>query len=149
MAIQESFELTLGPATPTSSQQTKSKKETIDSRIENPALDTLPGSLGSLICLVPARLNLLDKPVLILLLLFIQLGPNIAEIALELCSIPSLVVIDDPRPPVVLHDLLQIIAVRGFRVGDIVIAKPAFELCFMPFVVGYSLTPQYTIPPRT
>jgi len=106
MAIQESFELTLGPATPTSSQQTKSKKETIDSRIENPALDTLPGSLGSLICLVPARLNLLDKPVLILLLLFIQLGPNIAEIALELCSIPSLVVIDDPRPPVVLHDLL-------------------------------------------
>ena len=63
------------------------------------------------------------------------LVPLEAEVVVQLVGIPVLIRSDDIAVPVVPDELFQILAVRRFGIGDLVVGKPALQLCFVPFVI--------------
>lgn len=55
---------------------------------------------------------------------------------LQLGCVPVGVRAHDLAVPVLLDELLEILSVGGCGVWDVVVAEPALELVFVPFVVG-------------
>lgn len=127
--VAESLELALGP------------------RVQDPVLDVEVGILSLVTSLVPFALNLRDQRVLVGLGGGLGLDALSLQILLQGVCVPRVVGRDDVVVPVVLDQLLEVLAVGGSGVGDIVVGKPALELGLVPLVVG-CVVPCYAMIPE-
>lgn len=105
-------------------------------RVQNPVLHTEPGVVGLVLRLIPGTLDLVDERVLGGTGRVLGLDTLLLQVLSELGSIPLLVGSDHLVIPVGLNELLKLLAVRGCRIGDVVIGKPSLELSLVPLVVG-------------
>jgi len=103
----------------------KRLKLAVGPAIQNPVPDTAVGGLGFVLGFVPRALDLRDQRVLALGGRILGLEALELEVGRELLCVPILVRGDDVVVPVLLDNLLQIAAVRGRRVRDIVIRQPS------------------------
>lgn len=103
--------------------------------VEDPVADAGPGLLGIILGLVPVGLDLLDEAVLGGLSLAGGLGASGLQEGAQVGAVPALVGGDDIVVPVLLDQRLEVLAVRGRRVRDVVVREPALELGLMPLVV--------------
>lgn len=83
----------------------------------------------------PQGLHLADEAVLVLLSALLDLLTLGAEEVGELVDVPRVVRLDDVVLPVVLDQVLQVLAVRSSWVRDVVVGQPALQLGLVPFVV--------------
>lgn len=118
MAVAEGLELAVSP------------------RVQDPVLHVEPGVVSLVLRLIPDTLDLVDERVLGGTGRVLGLDSLLLQVVGELGSIPLLVGSDDLVIPVGLDELLELLAVRGCRIGDIVVGKPSLELSLVPFVVG-------------
>ena len=58
------------------------------------------------------------------------------QVCLQLLGIPALVRTDGVVLPVLLDQILQILAICWSRVGDVVVGEPSLELSLVPLVIG-------------
>ena len=119
MVVAKGLELTLGPG------------------VQDPILNTVVGILSLVLGLVPGLLDLGDQGVLVCLSRVLDLDTLLLEVAAQLLSIPLLVGTDCIGFPILLDDLLEILAVCGSGIRDVVIGEPALELGLMPFVIRW------------
>lgn len=117
MVVAESLELALGPG------------------VEDPVLDGDPGGLRLILGLVPGTLHLGNESILVLLGRLLGLDALLLQVGAELVSIPRVVRRDDVGVPVLLDELLEILAVGRSGVGNVMVRKPALKLGLMPLVV--------------
>lgn len=118
MVVAESLELGLSP------------------RVENPILDAGVGSLSLVVGLVPRTLDLLNKRVLVRSGGILDINAFLLEVGGQLGSIPVLVGSSNVVVPAAANELLQIPAVSGSWIGDIVVGQPSLKLSLVPLVVG-------------
>jgi hypothetical protein len=107
--------------------------------VEDPVLDVDVGVLSSVLSLIPRVLNLSKKGVLVGLGAFLSLNTLLLEVGRELVRIPVLVRGDSIAVPVLLDQVLEILAVGRGRVWDVVVRQPTLELSLMPLVVSWKL----------
>lgn len=136
MAIKESLELRVGPAAIELERQQGTPGEQPDLRIEDPVLDVVVGTRRLILGFVPVRLHRRNQAVLVLLGTLLGLLALGAQVGLELLRVPAVVGLGDLGVPVVLDKVLQILAIGGGGIGDVVVREPALELGLMPLVVG-------------
>lgn len=82
MSIQKCLKLALGPSAQKLANLCIYDVITDDSRIKDPLPYTAIRCLGSLFRLVPSILNVLNQPILVILLLLVQLLAGIGQVAL-------------------------------------------------------------------
>lgn len=92
-----------------------------NSRVEYPILDAAVRVVCGLSCSGPEGLNLADEAVLVLLGAFLDLSTLGREKAVELTQIPRAVWFHNFAVPVLLDQVLQVLAVRGSREGHVVV----------------------------
>lgn len=106
------------------------------SRVEDVGLD-ITGSLVRLVGgRVPVLLDLLDEAVLVLLGALLGLLTLGSQVAGQLVGVPLAVWLGDVVVPVLLHQVLQVLAIGGSRIRDVVVGQPALKLSLVPLVVG-------------
>lgn len=115
--ITESLELAIGPS------------------IEDPILDARPRRLALVLSLVPNVLHLLDQRVLAGGGRILGLNALELQVLLKLGGVPAAVGGDDIGIPVLLDELLQLLAVGGRGIRHVVVRKPSLQLGLMPLVV--------------
>jgi hypothetical protein len=137
VVVEERLELRLSPA---ESHVSMLSVDTVcgDSqnlRVKDVGLDIT----GSLVCLVgsgvPVRLDLLEEAVLVLLGALLRLLALGCEVARQLVGVPLAVWLGNIVVPVLLNQVLEVLAIRSCGVGDVVIGQPALKLSLMPLVV--------------
>lgn len=104
--------------------------------IQDPVLDAKVGILSLIASLIPGALDLGDERVLVGLGGVLGLDTLGLEVLLQAVGVPRVVGRDDVVIPVVLDELLEILAVGGSGVGDVVVGEPALELRLVPLVVS-------------
>lgn len=107
-------------------------------RVEDPVLNVLVGIAGLVRGLIPIALDLAGEALGILLGAFLDLLALGVQVVCELAYVPLAVGLSDVIVPVVLDEVLEILAVRGSGVWDVVVGEPSFQLCLVPFVVDYA-----------
>lgn len=105
------------------------------SRVKDPVLNTAVGLIALLSSLVPEVLDLRDQCVLILLGTLLDLLALGGDVVLQLGGVPGVVWLDSVVLPVVLDKVLEVLAVRGCWVWNVVIRQPSLELGLVPLVV--------------
>lgn len=138
VVIEERLELGLSPAVPCQSGANSALVTQLDLRVKDPLLGVAVSLVGLVGSLVPDALHLREQAILVLLGTLLDLLALAAEVALQLVCIPLVVRLGDVVLPVLLHEVLQVLAVGWSRVGDIVVRQPALELSLMPLVVCYA-----------
>ena len=117
MLVSEGLKLALGPG------------------IKDPISNVSPGLLGLVLSLEPVGLNLLNQ----VILGSFGLGLGLLALGLkegaELGGVPALIWRNDVLIPVLFDQILEILAVRRSRIGDVVVGEPTLKLCLVPFVV--------------
>lgn len=113
----------------------KGQELAVRPRVQDPVLDAEPAILGLILGLVPGVLDLGDEGIAGSLGRLLGLDALVLQVAGELLRVPLPVGRHDVRVPVRFHELLELLAVGGSRVGDVVVGKPPLELGFVPFVV--------------
>lgn len=113
----------------------KSLKLAVRPAIEDPILGGSPGGLSLVLRLVPRVLYLGDERIFAGLGTFLSLDTLLLQISTELVRIPVLVGRDSVVLPVLLEQVLEVLAVGGSRVRDVVVRQPALKLCLVPLVV--------------
>lgn len=133
MVVTERLELAVGPS------------------VQDPILDTGVGILGLVLGLVPGLLDLGNQRVLVCLCGILNFDALLLKVFAQLLVVPLLVRADCMVFPVVLDELLEILAVGGSWVRDVVVGKPTLELglvplviCLMDVVLAY--LPSYSLP---
>lgn len=86
--------------------------------------------------LMPVRLDLADKAVLVLLSALLDLLARACDVVLELLGVPSVVGLGNLVVPVVLDKVDEVLAVGRGGIGDIVVREPSLQLGLMPLVVS-------------
>lgn len=115
---------------------TESLEGAISPGIKDPVLGVAQGTLGLVFGLVPAGRDLGDKRVLGLGSGLLGLNAAGFEVGREAVSVPVLVGRHGVGIPVLLDDLLEILAVSGGGVWDVVVRQPSLQLRLVPLVVG-------------
>jgi hypothetical protein len=105
-------------------------------RVEDPVLDTTIGLVRGLLSLGPVVLDLFSEALGVLLGAHLCLLALQAQVVLESADIPAGVRADDLVVPVGLDGRLEVLAVRGAGMGDVVVAEPALKLRLVPLVVN-------------
>lgn len=103
MLVGESLQLAVGPS------------------IENPILDIIPGLVGILFGLVPVVLDLLDQAVLGRFDISLGLLTLGLQVLAKLDGVPAVVRSHNVVVPVLSHQSLEILAIGGGGVGDVVV----------------------------
>lgn len=103
--------------------------------VEDPVLGAGPSGLCLVLSLIPRVLDLGQKGILAGLGTLLGLNALLLQISAQLIRVPVLVGRDGVALPVLLDQTLEILAIGGRRVGDIVIREPALELRLVPLVV--------------
>ena len=98
-------------------------------------LDVAVRVVGAVRSALPVALHLGEEAVLVLLRALLHLVTLRRHPVGELVDIPAVVRLGDIVIPVGLHQVLQVLAVRGGREGDVVVREPALQLGLVPFVV--------------
>lgn len=96
------------------------------------AVVSIVGLLGSL---VPGTLNLAGKALNVLLRALLDFLSLRSQVAGELRRIPLAVGLGDVVFPVGFDEVLEILAIGGGGVGDVVVGEPSLQLGLVPFVV--------------
>ena len=112
-------------------------------RVKDPVLDTTIGLGRRVLGLGPVLLDLLSKALGILLSALLCLLALESEVLLEGVGIPAGVGSHNLVVPVGLDSRLEVLAVRGTGVGDVVVAEPALKLRLVPLVVDCFLVSVY------
>ncbi len=120
MVVTEGLELAVGPG------------------VQDPVSNIGPGLLGLILSLIPNGMDLRNQRILVLLGRLGGISPLQLEIGQELVRIPFAIWRHDVGIPVLLDQLLEVSAIGGGRVGNVVIGEPALQLRFVPLVVCYS-----------
>ena len=118
VVVEERLDLRVGPA------------------VEDPVLDRRIGVRGLVGSLMPVRLDLADKAVLVLLGTLLDLLAGAGDVVLELLGVPAVVGLSNLVVPVVLDQVDKVLAVGRGRVGHVVVGEPALKLSLMPLVVS-------------
>lgn len=119
MVVKEGLELAVGPG------------------VQNPVPDTGVGILGLVLGLVPNILDLGNQGVLVCLGGILNLDTLLLEVAIQLVCVPLLVRADGVVLPILLDQLLEILAVGGSGISNVVVGEPALELSLVPLVVSW------------
>lgn len=91
-----------------------------------------------ILTLMPVPLHLTEQALLILLGPLLDLLALRRQVVLQTLRVPGAVGLDDVVLPVVLDQVLEVLAVGGRGVGDVVVREPALQLRLVPFVVRYT-----------
>ena len=118
MTITERLELAIGP------------------RVQNPILHVEPRAVSLVLRLIPDTLDLVDERVLGGTGRVLGLDTLLLQVVGKLDRVPLLVGSDHLVIPVGLDELLELLAVRGCRIGNVVVGKPSLELGLVPLVVS-------------
>jgi hypothetical protein len=86
------------------------------------------GVTGSVL---PAALDLINESILVVLSTLLSLGALRTEVILKALSVPFGIW------PVLLDEILKILAIRLSWIRNAVVRQPALKLGFVPFVVSY------------
>jgi len=121
--IAEGLELTVGPG------------------IENPVPTVGVRRLGLVLGHVPRGLDLGDQRIFVLVGRVLGLETLELEVGRELFRVPVPVRGNDVVIPVLLDELLQVSAVGGGRVGDVVVREPSLQFRLVPLVVSCRTIP--------
>lgn len=98
--------------------------------IENPILDVGPGILSLVLGLIPAVGNRGEESVAVALSTLLDVDALLLEVGAQLLGIPLLVGRDGILIPVLLDQVLEVLAVGGGGVGDVVVAgSPWLAAC--------------------
>lgn len=119
MVVTEGLQLAVGPA------------------VQDPVFDTGIGILSLVLGLVPGILDLSDQGVLVCLGRILNIDTLLLEVAAQLLIIPLLVGADGVVVPILLDELLEILAIGGSGMRNIMVGEPALELSLMPLIVSY------------
>lgn len=87
---------------------------------------------------MPVALDLREQAVLVLLGALLHLLALRSDVVGEALSVPAVVRLRHVAIPVVLNKVLQVLAVGGCWVWDVVVGQPSLELGLVPLVVGYT-----------
>ena len=92
---------------------------------------------GGGVCAVgPVTLDRVDQTVFIGVRRFLGIGSLGLEVRLKLGSFPFIVRCSNFFIPILLYKIFKVFAVRGCRVGDVIVREPALKLGFVPFIVS-------------
>ena len=89
--------------------------------MKDPVLHVLVRLGDRVICLLPGLLHFLEQAILVLLGAFLRLMDVTAEPLLQLVGVPTVVRLHNVIVPVILHQVLEVLAVGRRRVGDVVV----------------------------
>jgi hypothetical protein len=89
--------------------------------IENPILDIIPGLIGILFSFVPVVLDLLDKAVLGRFDVSLGLFALVLQVLAKLDGVPAVVRSYNIVVPILSHQILEILAIGGGWVGNVVV----------------------------
>ena len=103
--------------------------------VKDPLLSATVSVIGLVSSLVPDALHLREQAVLVLLRALLRLLALGAKVALQLAGIPLVVRLGNVILPVLLHEVLQVLAVGRRRVRDVVVGEPTLKLSLVPLVV--------------
>lgn len=106
-------------------------------RVQDPVSGVQPGMLGLVLRLIPVVLDLGDQRILVVSSGVLGLDALLLKVTAQLLGIPAVIRSNGMVIPVVGHEFLQILAVSGRRVGNVVVGEPALQLSLMPSVVGW------------
>lgn len=84
---------------------------------------------------MPRLLDLADQTLFALFGAFLDFLALATKVGLQAVGIPVLVWSCDVGVPVVLHKILEVLAICGSGIWDVMIGEPSLEFSLMPFVV--------------
>lgn len=105
--------------------------------VKDPVLGTAPGSLCSILSLIPSTLNLGQQGVLGRFSALLGLNALLLQVRRQLVIVPVLVRGDSIVLPVLLDEVCEVLAIRWGGVRHVVIRQPTLQLGLVPLVVGY------------
>ena len=106
------------------------------SRVEDPVDRVGIGFRHLLFGIGPARLNLGNETVLVLLGTFLNLLASGGEVLLELSRVPAVVWSQNFVIPVVFDEIFQVLSICWGGIGNVMIREPSFQLGLMPLIVS-------------
>lgn len=121
MAVEEGLELRVGPPMDMLDGQQDELGSAHDLRVEDPILDAVVGIGCLILSLIPGRLDGGDQAFLVLLGALLHLLAPRAQVRLKLRRVPAVVGLGDLGVPVLLDQVLQVLAVCGRRVGNVMV----------------------------
>lgn len=110
---------------------------TLSPSVKDPVPNAGPGLLSILLSLIPVSLDLLNKTVLGGFSLADGLGSTGLQEGAQVGAVPALVGGDDIVVPVLLDEILEVLAISRGWVGDVVVREPALKLGLMPFIIDW------------
>lgn len=105
--------------------------------VQDPILDVEICRLGLVLGFVPGFLDTADQSVTSFFVGDLDFQTLELEIVCKLVAVPVMERLKDVVSPVLLDKILELLTIRGSRVGDIVVIQPLFQLVLVPLVVGW------------